>query len=92
MARNPKKRGDAPPAGRLEPSFDDAILRRRISEKAYELYERRGRTEGHDVDDWLEAERAVRAELSIGPPMVRPRAERSVPAVPPAGRWPRPLR
>ena len=24
--------------------------------RAYELYEQRGRTDGHDVDDWLQAE------------------------------------
>ena len=28
----------------------------RIRQRAYELYEARGRVEGHDVDDWLQAE------------------------------------
>ncbi len=37
------------------PELDERIRRR-----AYELYEQRGRLEGHDVDDWLQAE----AELS----------------------------
>ena len=27
---------------------------------AYEFYERRGRIDGHDVEDWLEAERIVK--------------------------------
>ncbi|HEU4683442.1 MAG TPA: DUF2934 domain-containing protein [Nitrospira sp.] len=27
-----------------------------IAIKAYELYERRGCTHGHDLDDWLQAE------------------------------------
>ena len=36
-------------------SLDEEIRRR-----AYELYEKRGRDDGHDVDDWLRAE----AELS----------------------------
>lgn len=26
---------------------------------AYELYEKRGRAHGHDLDDWLEAEKMV---------------------------------
>jgi hypothetical protein len=33
---------------------DDAIARR-----AFELWERRGRPDGHDVDDWLSAEREL---------------------------------
>ena len=36
------------------------LLRQRITEKAYELFVRRGRAPGHDVEDWLEAERLVR--------------------------------
>jgi len=27
-----------------------------IQQRAYELYEQRGRTEGHELDDWLQAE------------------------------------
>ncbi|HJT19144.1 MAG TPA: DUF2934 domain-containing protein [Nitrospira sp.] len=30
-----------------------------IAIKAYELYEKRGRTHGHDVEDWVEAEAIV---------------------------------
>ena len=47
-----------------------APVRRRTSEKAastediarvaYELYEQRGREDGHDFDDWLKAEQIVR--------------------------------
>ncbi len=35
-----------------------------ISKRAYELYEREGRREGHAVQDWLQAERQVREEES----------------------------
>ncbi len=28
----------------------------RISARAYELYEERGKEDGHDLDDWLRAE------------------------------------
>jgi hypothetical protein len=31
----------------------------RIAELAYQLYEQRDREDGHDFDDWLEAERQV---------------------------------
>jgi len=30
-----------------------------IAKVAYELYEKRGRAAGHELDDWIEAERAV---------------------------------
>lgn len=38
---------------------DDAHTR--IAMVAYRLYEQRGRHDGHDVDDWLMAERLVAA-------------------------------
>jgi len=31
-----------------------------IRRRAYELYEKRGRSEGHALDDWLQAEREMR--------------------------------
>jgi H+-transporting ATPase len=33
-----------------------------IAKRAYELYERRGRREGHAVQDWLQAEREIRKD------------------------------
>ena len=33
----------------------------KIRQRAYELYEARGREEGHDIDDWLQAEAEVEA-------------------------------
>ncbi|HEX9142722.1 MAG TPA: DUF2934 domain-containing protein, partial [Candidatus Binatia bacterium] len=47
-----------------EPTIGDRELRTRIAEKAYELYERRGRIPGQAAEDWLEAERMVMAELN----------------------------
>jgi hypothetical protein len=35
-------------------------LRRRIAERAYQLYEMRGGSHGNDVEDWLRAEREVK--------------------------------
>jgi hypothetical protein len=33
----------------------------KIRQRAYELYEARGREEGHDFDDWLQAEAEIEA-------------------------------
>lgn len=35
-----------------------------IARRAYELYQERGGEHGHDVDDWLQAERELRPVLS----------------------------
>jgi hypothetical protein len=37
----------------------EADLEEQIRRRAYELYETRGRGEGHDVEDWLEAEAEI---------------------------------
>jgi Protein of unknown function (DUF2934) len=31
----------------------------RIRVRAYELYEQRGKVEGHDLEDWLQAEQEI---------------------------------
>jgi hypothetical protein len=53
----PGRRGSAnasaPSAGAFA-AYDGAIARR-----AYELFEARGGLHGHDLDDWLEAERQI---------------------------------
>jgi DUF2934 family protein len=36
-----------------------AELEEQIRRRAYELYERRGRGDGHALDDWLQAEAEV---------------------------------
>lgn len=40
----------------------------RISRRAYEIAERRGFSPGHELDDWLQAER----EIEAGPPRNTP--------------------
>ncbi|HMS86280.1 MAG TPA: DUF2934 domain-containing protein [Nitrospira sp.] len=37
----------------------DGEVRERIAVRAYELYQERGCCDGHDLDDWLEAEQAI---------------------------------
>lgn len=39
----------------------------RISLRAYEIWEKRGRPHGDDLENWLEAEREVNAELGASP-------------------------
>ena len=34
-------------------------LQEQIRRRAYELYQQRGRDEGHELDDWLQAESEV---------------------------------
>ena len=38
-------------------------LQEQVAQRAYELFERRGLLHGHDVEDWLEAERLTRMEI-----------------------------
>jgi len=35
-------------------------IEQQIQQRAYELYEQRGRTDGYDLDDWLQAEREIK--------------------------------
>lgn len=37
--------------------FED--LGSRLAERAYEIYVQRGKEDGHDIEDWLEAERQI---------------------------------
>jgi len=51
----------------MDATFDK--LEDRIRVRAYELYERRGKTPGHAVEDWLQAEAELRGwkELRVAP-------------------------
>ena len=40
-------------------------LQQQISQRAYELYEARGREDGHDVEDWLQAEEEILQQESF---------------------------
>jgi hypothetical protein len=43
----------------------------KIRQRAYELWEQSGKTEGSEMDFWLQAEREVTAEASPEPPQDR---------------------
>ena len=48
----------------LAPKSDEPTvlipIEQQIQQRAYELYEQRGRTDGHDLDDWLQAEYEIK--------------------------------
>ena len=55
-----KGKGDLPQfKNTAESTVGEQELQERVAQKAYELYEKRGRTHGCDVEDWLEAERLI---------------------------------
>ena len=53
MARDPSKKSPATAAG------DPQELENQIRQRAYELYEARGREDDHDLEDWLRAEEEI---------------------------------
>jgi DUF2934 family protein len=48
----------APVSSTTQPGSTPDVLEQ-IRLRAYELFEQRGRTEGHDTEDWLQAETEV---------------------------------
>jgi DUF2934 family protein len=71
MPRAPKKTGKTPTAT-LKPTRrtttkqeaakpEAAVSELEISRLAYEIYEQRGRTDGAQLDDWLQAEQQLRS-------------------------------
>ena len=52
------------PAGTTGDPFSGPEFYARVARKAYEFFEGRGADHGHDVEDWVEAERQVKKEIS----------------------------
>jgi len=44
---------------------DSAERQGRIAQRAHELFVARGMADGHDLEDWLEAERQIDAEVRV---------------------------
>ncbi len=61
QAWNPLSRSKV--VSKQEPIEITDEIRGRIAQKAYELYEQRGWQGGREMDDWLQAEAIVIAEL-----------------------------
>jgi hypothetical protein len=66
VARRPDEIEKKPPT--LAPKSDEPTvlipIEQQIQQRAYELYEQRGRTNGHGLDDWLQAEREIKGRLA----------------------------
>lgn len=65
MNINPPKKPQATVTNEASEAED---LESRIRERAHELYEVRGREEGHEVEDWLRAEDELTATAEVKPP------------------------
>lgn len=61
--RNPVMASATPGASPTSPIKRPDGLWERIARKAYALWEQRGRREGRDVEDWLDAEAQVMEEM-----------------------------
>jgi DUF2934 family protein len=50
----------------LAPTSDEPTapvpIKRQIQQRAYALYEQRGSADGHELDDWLQAEREIKGQ------------------------------
>jgi hypothetical protein len=49
-------------AQKPEPARNPEPFEEKIRRRAYELYELRGKQDGHDLDDWLAAEAEIAAK------------------------------
>ena len=64
--------------GMNAPSQKPAVPHDEIARRAYQRYEQRGAIDGHDVDDWLEAEQELaREKQSENQPAPRPKLTKS---------------
>jgi hypothetical protein len=75
---------------RAEPSSQESTDQRplfeRVAERAYALYEQRGRLDGFDAEDWAQAEQEILSQVS-GPSTPAPSKKRpSRPVKKPSGR------
>jgi hypothetical protein len=55
----------ATPATPARPAASSAGIRSLTEKLAYELWEQRGRKPGHDVQDWLDAEKMAKQKLGL---------------------------
>lgn len=54
---------NATPNGSVTRSNGNGDVNERIRMRAYELFEQRGREQGHDMDDWLLAEEEIQGAV-----------------------------
>jgi hypothetical protein len=63
LSKHDQTAAEAVAAGSLNGNMPEEI-HARIATLAYQLYEQRGRQDGHDVEDWIIAEQRVLADQS----------------------------
>jgi Protein of unknown function (DUF2934) len=63
MAKTKTDEGTATAADRAPKALaqQPSVTNNDVARRAYDLYLARGREHGHDVDDWMQAERELRA-------------------------------
>ena len=49
----------------LEPSSVSGEFQKQVARLAFQLYEARGREDGHDIEDWLRAEAVLQRETIL---------------------------
>lgn len=57
--KNEEGMGQAVSKGPAHVALNNGEVQERIAMRAYELYRERGAIDGHDLDDWLEAEQTI---------------------------------
>ena len=63
-APKPQRRRKLPEATGEQPNVVDPVLEQRVREAAYFIYERSGRVDGRELENWLEAEALLLREES----------------------------
>lgn len=53
------------PSNRSSAKLSQDEIQALIRKRAQEIYEKRGRTPGKDVENWVEAEKQIKRELKI---------------------------
>lgn len=66
MAVTKTKKTKAARASLSQTQVTQGQLDELIRKKAQELYERNSRKPGHDLDNWLEAERIIKKQMRLG--------------------------
>ena len=61
MGKGTHQQNKAPESKSASTTTAGLVKDEAIRIRAYELYEQRGRAQGHDVEDWLQAEQEVAA-------------------------------
>lgn len=70
MKKESKKNGS--PEEHSAPGTYGQSIEQVIAEKAYALYEKRGRRDGYDQENWLEAEQSVLSDWKPSEPIQKP--------------------